>query len=160
MSHHHAYYVTSSYIRHKHATSYTYKESAYMRIEGMHAYTSIYCSERIHTYRDYAYIHTYPSTCSERETCRERARARECIHAMSHHHTYYVTSSYILCHIIIHTMSHIGRAHTYTSIYSVRLYMLVYTVYVGYTAAVVHIYCICETDLPGFGGMSRCRQTQ
>ena len=25
---------------------------------------------------------------------------------MSHHHTYYVTSSYILCHIIIHTMSH------------------------------------------------------
>jgi hypothetical protein len=28
------------------------------------------------------------------------------IHTMSHHHTYYVTSSYILCHIIIHTMSH------------------------------------------------------
>ena len=27
-------------------------------------------------------------------------------HTMSHHHTYYVTSSYILCHIIIHTMSH------------------------------------------------------
>ena len=26
------------------------------------------------------------------------------------HHTYYVTSSYILCHIIIHTMSH---HHTY-----------------------------------------------
>ena len=25
---------------------------------------------------------------------------------MSHHHTYYVTSSYTLCHIIIHTMSH------------------------------------------------------
>jgi hypothetical protein len=24
----------------------------------------------------------------------------------AHHHTYYVTSSYILCHIIIHTMSH------------------------------------------------------
>jgi len=32
------------------------------------------------------------------------------IHTMSHHHTYYVTSSYILCHIIIHTMSH---HHTY-----------------------------------------------
>ena len=32
------------------------------------------------------------------------------IHAMSHHHTYCVTSSYILCHIIIHTMSH---HHTY-----------------------------------------------
>jgi len=30
--------------------------------------------------------------------------------AISHHHTYYVTSSYILCHIIIHTMSH---HHTY-----------------------------------------------
>ena len=28
------------------------------------------------------------------------------MHTMSHHHTYYVTSSYILCHIIIHTMSH------------------------------------------------------
>ena len=36
------------------------------------------------------------------------------IHAMSHHHSYYVTSSFILdykrleilCHIIIHTMSH------------------------------------------------------
>jgi len=25
------------------------------------------------------------------------------IHTMSHHHTYYVTSSYILCHIIIHS---------------------------------------------------------
>jgi len=23
------------------------------------------------------------------------------IHTMSHHHTYYVTSSYILCHIIV-----------------------------------------------------------
>jgi len=31
-------------------------------------------------------------------------------HTMSHHHTYYVTSSHILCHIIIHTMSH---HHTY-----------------------------------------------
>ena len=28
------------------------------------------------------------------------------IRTMSHHHTYYVTSSYILCHIIIPTMSH------------------------------------------------------
>jgi len=26
------------------------------------------------------------------------------IHTMSHHHTYYVTSSYILCHIIIHIL--------------------------------------------------------
>ena len=25
------------------------------------------------------------------------------VHTISHHHTYYVTSSYILCHIIIHT---------------------------------------------------------
>ena len=32
------------------------------------------------------------------------------IHTMSHHHTYYVASPYILCHIIIHTMSH---HHTY-----------------------------------------------
>jgi len=28
-------------------------------------------------------------------------------HTMSHHHTYYVTSSYILCHIIMHTMSNL-----------------------------------------------------
>jgi hypothetical protein len=35
------------------------------------------------------------------------ASIRGCIHTMSHHHTYYVTSSYILCHIIIHT------THTY-----------------------------------------------
>ena len=27
------------------------------------------------------------------------------LHTMSHHHTYYVTSSYVLCHIIIRTMS-------------------------------------------------------
>ena len=29
---------------------------------------------------------------------------------VSHHHTYYVTSSYILCHIIIPTMSHVADA--------------------------------------------------
>jgi len=27
---------------------------------------------------------------------------------LSHHHTFYVTSSYILCHIIIHTDEHTG----------------------------------------------------
>ena len=32
---------------------------------------------------------------------------------MSHHHTYYVTSSYILCHIIIHTIEIHSRARTY-----------------------------------------------
>jgi hypothetical protein len=31
------------------------------------------------------------------------------IHTMSHHHTYYVTSSYILCHIIIHTIHTTGK---------------------------------------------------
>ena len=30
------------------------------------------------------------------------------------HHTYYVTSSYILCHIIIHTMSHHQQATRFT----------------------------------------------
>merc|ERR1711966_637020 len=38
------------------------------------------------------------------------------IHTMSHHHTYYVTSSYTLCHIIIHTMSH-HHTHYVTSSY-------------------------------------------
>ena len=30
---------------------------------------------------------------------------------VAHHHTYYITSSYILCHIIIHTMSHHHRVY-------------------------------------------------
>ena len=33
------------------------------------------------------------------------------VHTMSHHHTYYVTSSYILCHIIIHIIHLSGIAY-------------------------------------------------
>ena len=36
---------------------------------------------------------------------------KACPSTMSHHHTYYVTSSYILCHIIIHTNTHTHRRH-------------------------------------------------
>ena len=53
--------------------------------------------------------HTFPNTASR--------------HTMSHHHTYYVyyvTSSYILCHIIIHTMSH----HTYPNTASRHLFLI------------------------------------
>ena len=41
------------------------------------------------------------------------------IHTMSHHHTYYATSSYILCHIIIHTMPH-HHIYYVTSSYTYR----------------------------------------
>ena len=62
---------------------------------------SAFCAGLLPTVHGYKYISTYVYI---RNMC--------CLLAMVHihHHTYYVTSSYILCHIIIHTMSH---HHTY-----------------------------------------------
>jgi len=56
---------------------------------------------------------------------------------MSHHHTYYVTSSYILCHIIIHTMCYHPFVTTYVYIrVCVCVCVCVYT----YTHACMHTY--------------------
>ena len=58
---------------------------------------------------------------------------------MSHHNTYYVTSSYILCHIIIHT-----KEATLTFVDLVDSYVNMYTCMHVYMYACMHVYmCIC-----------------
>ena len=47
---------------------------------------------------------------------------------MSHHHTYYVTSSYILCHIIIHTSQLFQGMYVYCT-YGVCMYSYTYISY-------------------------------
>ena len=76
MSHHHTYYVTSSYIP-CHSITYT--------ISHQHTYyvTSSYLAETVGHVTNLPYILCHIN-----------------IHTVSHQHTYYVTSSYILCHII------------------------------------------------------------
>jgi hypothetical protein len=65
------------------------------------------------------------------------AHAQVVIHTMSHHHTYYVTSSYILCHII-HTMSH---HHTYY----VTSYILCHIIICTCTSCHAQIYTHANT---------------
>jgi len=88
MSHHHTYYVTSSYIL-CHIIIHIMPNASTSTVQIARNFEMSFLSARMRM------ISRYP--------------VHMC-HTMSHHHTYYVTSSYILCHIIIHTMSH---HHTY-----------------------------------------------
>ena len=106
MSHHHTYYVTPSYILCHiiHTMSHhTYYVTSCNRQRRLHAFSNILKSQ-------------CASKCTISLHCREHFwesvpnTGSSSTFTMSHHHTYYVTSSYILCHIIIHTMSH---HHTY-----------------------------------------------
>ena len=112
---------------------YMYKHSTYILNECVYMYlhsTCIYTQHMLihehmlritHTLNTHAAYHAHTqhmlrithtlNTCSVSRTHSthapdqaRRAPARSvCARSMSHHHTYYVTSSYILCHIIIHT---------------------------------------------------------
>jgi hypothetical protein len=69
------------------------------------------------------------------------------IHTMSHHHTYYVTSSYILCHIIMHTMPH---HHTYyvTSSY-ILCRIIIHTMSHHHTILIVATRPLLSVSPPG-----------
>ena len=93
MSHHHAYYVTSSYIW----DQLYCQQTGHIIIHTMSHHQSYYVTS------SYIWGPTLLPANRGRRTIRRTLStgAPSIIHTMSHHHTYYVTSSCILCHIII-----------------------------------------------------------
>ena len=91
MSHHHTYYVTSSYTLHtkEHAQRHLYVTSSY-RLRHIIIHTT---DKRARAKAPVCHI-IIPTTSHHHTHYRQKStRKGTC---MSHHHTYYVTSSYIL----------------------------------------------------------------
>ena len=115
MSHHHTYIIHTSYIL-CHIIIHTKRRLVHVP---MHAYSWCMCvweRERERERREWARAnacYTQKHTlCSCVHVCLLMLYVRMNMYVClnMYHHPYYVTSSYILCHIIIHTMSH---HHTY-----------------------------------------------
>jgi hypothetical protein len=78
---------------------HTGRLSFYLYIDSAHVRERELPKRPIHTSKE-AYL------CAKRGP--QKKNGSRTYDRLSHHHTYYVTSSYILCHIIIHTMSHLA----------------------------------------------------
>ena len=130
----------------------------YMRYTYIHVYVYIrYTYIHVYVYIRYIHVYTYTTyVCADvlgtLQVRRSTSSAKTSttlglIHPMSHHHTYYVTSSYILCHIIIHTMSHQARRpqpHWVSYIYTLYVYIRISTLH--YTCIYVYLHTGSHTS--------------
>ena len=70
-----------------------------------HTFTLTHSHTHSHT-QTFTHTHTPAGRSPQQSICPSCLRTAHVCSPMSHHHTYYVTSLYILCHIIIHIMLH------------------------------------------------------
>ena len=122
--------------------------SLYVPSEGSAPCIRIVCTKYIYT--AHMYIHStyspYILMCVFRRQCNVFLSVFRLMFglSMSHHHTYHVTSSYILCHIIIiHTMSH---HHTYVFRLMFGLcHIIIHPMSQHHTSYVTASYILCHS---------------
>ena len=140
--------VTSSYIlchiiMHTMSHHHTGRLSFYLYIDSAHVRERELPKRPIHTSKE-AYL------CAKRGP--QKKNGSRTYDRLSHHHTYYVTSSYILCHIIIHTMSHLAPVTGCHIIIHTMSHH--HTYYVASSYILCHISHLWQAGAPALAGVT------